>query len=173
MLCDLTHNAFFQDADLLAMNDSDFRRFMSRVVFDEATGCWLWTGAKAGGYSRFLIAGRQRPGHIVSYEHFVGPVPPGLQGDHLCRRPACVNPYDIEPVTCRVNLLRGEGVCARNARKTTCPRGHALVQVAPRRRRCVECHRPDGPDGRARIRARAAARAKEPWCPDIPGWRRG
>ena len=37
-----------------------------------------------------------------------GPVPEGLELDHLCRIRHCVNPDHVEPVTCAVNVRRGD-----------------------------------------------------------------
>jgi hypothetical protein len=37
----------------------------------------------------------------------VGPVPQGLELDHLCRVRGCVNPAHLEPVTMRENARRG------------------------------------------------------------------
>lgn len=54
-------------------------------------------------------------------------IPDDLQLDHLCRNRLCVNPSHLEPVTCRENVLRGNGRCAANAKKTHCPRGHAYA----------------------------------------------
>jgi hypothetical protein len=54
----------------------------------------------------------------------VGPIPEGQDLDHLCRNRACINPNHQQPVTRRVNLLRGETITAREASATHCPKGH-------------------------------------------------
>lgn len=41
-----------------------------------------------------------------SYEYHRAPVPDGLQLDHLCRRPQCVNPWHMDPVPPSVNMNR-------------------------------------------------------------------
>lgn len=100
-------------------------RFHSKIEVDPESGCWLWTaGINKWGYSKFKVDGRTRAGHRWSYEEFVGPIPEGLQIDHLCRVRRCVNPEHLEAVTCRENILRGETFQAENAAKTHCPKGH-------------------------------------------------
>lgn len=89
------------------------------------SGCWLWSGCTgSGGYGRVSVGGKQMPAHRFIYELLIGEIPHGLQLDHLCRVRNCVNPSHLEPVTGRVNILRGEGPCAQHARKTHCPQGH-------------------------------------------------
>lgn len=68
-----------------------------------------------------------RGAHRISYEMLIGPIPSGLQLDHLCRVRHCVNPQHLEPVTNRVNSLRGISLPAQNHRKTHCPQGHAYT----------------------------------------------
>lgn len=94
------------------------------------TGCWLWQGVKHRGYGHFNIGPPTMRGvkaHRFSYALVYGPIPKGLTLDHLCRHPACVNPAHLEAVTHRVNILRGTGVAAVNARKLGCKRGHLFT----------------------------------------------
>ena len=66
--------------------------------------------------------------HVFAYKLLVGVVPGGLELDHLCRVPACVNPAHLEPVTHAENLMRSPvAPTAINARKTHCPQGHPYV----------------------------------------------
>lgn len=93
-------------------------------------GCWLWTGAKIKDYGIIHVRGRKNVRtHRVAYELLVGPVPDGLELDHLCRNPPCCNPAHLEAVSHKVNSLRGESPWARNARKTHCKRGHPFDEA--------------------------------------------
>jgi hypothetical protein len=77
----------------------------------EVTGfCWLWTGAVgSSGHGRIRPHGRLLQAHRWVYELLVGPIPEGLDLDHLCRIRRCVNPDHLEPVTRQLNLARGAG----------------------------------------------------------------
>lgn len=106
----------------------DDSRFMSKV--DTTAGCWVWRGdLTPDGYGRFWARGKNVAAHRWSYEHFVGPIPEGLQIDHLCCVRRCVNPAHLEAVTCRENLHRGDTLNARNARKTHCKHGHEFTEA--------------------------------------------
>jgi hypothetical protein len=96
-----------------------------RLVAEPKGGCWTWMGSRSQtGYGKFNGLG-ETLAHRVAYRLFVGPIPTGLTLDHLCRNRACVNPSHLEPVTRRVNILRGTSPQAVNARKDHCPAGHA------------------------------------------------
>jgi len=96
-------------------------------MFDD---CWLHPGPQNGkGYVRMRFNGSRdkQLAHRVVYEYIKGPIPSGLQLDHLCRVRNCVNPEHLEPVTAKENILRGIGVSAINAKKRFCKRGHEFT----------------------------------------------
>lgn len=109
-------------------------------------GCCLWTGpVDTHGYGR-----HGKPvAHRVIYELIVGPIPDGLELDHLCRVPRCVNPHHLEPVTHAENVRRGMAGSVNGARlraKTHCKRGHQFTSentyVYPNgERECRTCAR--------------------------------
>lgn len=92
----------------------------------QPNGCWFAPNKPMpSGYVRVEINGKGRALHRVYYEQFVGPIPEGLQLDHLCRTPRCVNPAHLEPVTPRENTMRSPiAPAALNAAKTHCPQDH-------------------------------------------------
>lgn len=115
------------------------------LAIDLDAPCWLFTGRTTKGYGVISIKGRETYVHRYVYEQMRGPIPEGLELDHLCRVPRCVNPQHLEAVTHKVNCLRGESFAAKHARKTHCPKGHpydeANTQTYNGQRVCAECHR--------------------------------
>lgn len=121
------------------------RRFMSKVTVQEG-GCWIWNGSKMrNGYGQLGVAGKHYAAHRYSYENKVGPIPIGLDLDHLCRVRACTNPDHLEPVTRSENLRRGMKRGEHQRAKTHCPYGHEYSQQNTRincgRRCCRTCDR--------------------------------
>jgi hypothetical protein len=113
--------------------------------------CWEWTGTRnRQGYGTVHIGDGLGPylAHRVSFTAFVGQIPDDLVIDHLCRNPPCINPAHMEPVTRRVNSLRGESPTAVAVRTGTCKRGHEFQPGKP----CAAC---------CSIRNRAARLARE------------
>jgi len=70
------------------------------------------------GYGKITHQGKTILAHQTAYEFLIGPIPAGLELDHLCRVPICVNPDHLDPVTHQENLIRRGLVIKR------CPRGH-------------------------------------------------
>lgn len=99
-------------------------RFWPKVDRRDTEECWLWTStANNKGYGAFYINGQMRLAHRFAYELLIGPIPEGLELDHLCRTPLCVNPSHLEPVTHAENMRRG---AEARGRQTHCKRGHDL-----------------------------------------------
>lgn len=101
-------------------------------------GCWLWTGALTiDGYGSVYFSPEKKGlmAHRVVYELLRGPIPDGLQIDHLCRNTRCVNPDHLEPVTQRVNVRRGHKL------PDDCGHDPALREVRSGRSRCPICLR--------------------------------
>jgi DNA-binding transcriptional regulator YiaG len=111
-------------------------------LVEAPSGCWIWLGAKTGEYGRITVNGKCLWAHRVSYETFVGPIPAGLEIDHLCRRPGCINPRHLQAVTPSVNVLRGTSPGARARRRDKCVSGHAYAEfgvMRSGRRICRAC----------------------------------
>lgn len=143
----------------MSAEENASRRFWAKVDKRETDECWEWTGCASRGYGQFRVGARMQQAHRVAYELLVGPTPEGLEIDHLCRNRACVNPSHLEPVTHRVNLLRGETLPAANVVKTHCPLDHPYDEANTRlyrgKRVCRECHRREQREYRARKMALA------------------
>jgi len=111
-------------------------RFMDKVKIND-NKCWLWTGhINHDGYGIF----NKQLAHRWAYRHFTGPVPDGLELDHLCRVRGCVNPEHLEAVTHGTNMLRGD-----NKQRTRCVHGHEYTEENTRlykgKRSCRICRK--------------------------------
>jgi hypothetical protein len=115
------------------MDEVQTTRFWS-LTRPTPTGCIEWVGSTdQRGYGLFQTHWKhpRRMAHRVAWElHRNTPIPVGLVVDHLCRNTSCVNPAHLDAVTQRVNVLRGESVCAERTNRVEqgrCHRGHDLT----------------------------------------------
>lgn len=83
-------------------------RLIANSVLDPVTGCWNWTGARRTdrpgceyGKITIYVEGRRMKAiaHRVSYQEFRGPIPDGLEVDHTCTNPSCINPAHLQLAT--------------------------------------------------------------------------
>lgn len=90
------------------MTPWDLPRRLRRRIRVTESDCWLWTGQRTyKGYGVvWMPPATSTTAHRATYAALVGPIPDGLQLDHLCRTPGCVHPLHLEPVTPLVNTRR-------------------------------------------------------------------
>jgi hypothetical protein len=138
------------------------KRFDDRYIPVTETGCWLWTGSThKQGYGQLFVDKKYiTSAHRYSYELHKGPIPEGLEIDHLCRQRSCVNPAHLEAVTHAENIRRGEtGSNFRNV--THCPQGHEYneentyirkLKTGGTARKCRMCERLAAREYRERLK---------------------
>lgn len=116
---------------------------MDKVAVSD-DGCWLWTGTTSGSnvrYGYFSPAkGSKGPAHRWLYEATVGLIPDGLELDHLCRMPLCVNPDHLEPVTHAENRRRSRLAVCRSGRHDLTDPANQRWDGNGNRRGCKACH---------------------------------
>jgi len=103
---------------------------IDRVIekIDFSGRCWLWRGwINNMGYAGFNDAGRKWYVHRWMYHRTYGPIPPGLELDHLCSTRNCVRPTHLEAVTHGENISRGMApvmFALKQSLLTHCKYGH-------------------------------------------------
>lgn len=100
-------------------------RFFNKIERHREDHCWQWIGfTDAKGYGAFGDGEGVVRAHRFAYEHFVAPIPDGLQIDHLCRNTSCVNPLHLQPVTAKENTHRAP---THSGNRTHCRYGHEFT----------------------------------------------
>ena len=127
--------------------------------------CWEWTGChNSQGYGMFWDGKRKGTAHAFSYQLFKGPIPEGLEIDHLCRNRNCSQPKHLEAVSRSENNRRGLLGVLRA--QTHCKNGHLYDPANTRldgrgHRVCRACHRAQTDRFIKRNKAYYAAKANE------------
>lgn len=130
------------------------RRFLSQINPISKGGCWLWRGGlNAYGYGSFWNGSKLVMAHRYSYEFAYGPIPEGLELDHVwargCRNKHCVRPTHLEPVTHKENMVRAYQIPRPKQPSKIqdfCMQGHPMsgdnLYVSPKgQRKCKACAR--------------------------------
>lgn len=76
------------------------------VVTQSEMGCWTYSGTPSGDYGVTTYRGVRVGVHRLAYTLAVGPIPDGLEIDHMCRNTKCWNPEHLDIVTTAENTLR-------------------------------------------------------------------
>ena len=96
---------------------------------DASGPCWLWTGyTMPSGYGRMTRKQIGYLAHRYAWELLVGPIPNGMELDHLCKVRNCVNPDHPEPVSHAENNRRSGNLAGLRSRQTHCKNGHEFAE---------------------------------------------
>lgn len=131
-LCDKCYTQMQKSPDWKPLRRPTAReRLLSHLIIDPS-GCLLWDGATTkDGYGTINVRNRTKRVHVFMWELLEGPVPVGLELDHVkangCTNRHCANIAHLEPVTHRENNSRGTSPSAECARKTHCKEGHEFT----------------------------------------------
>lgn len=117
-------------------------RISRKLTVDPITGCWIHSVSPGNdGYARIHLKDGCAPIHRIVFQSCNGPIPDGMEIDHLCRNRACVRPDHLQLVTHRENVRRGVSRIAKQMARSRCLRGHEFSKVTSRGRVCMECAR--------------------------------
>lgn len=115
--------------------DSKIKNYFIRKTKRNLQGCMLWTGKlRKDGYVNITIGSRkdktrsEKLAHRVAYIEWRGKIEKGLVLDHLCRNRHCINPWHLQQVTQRENIMRGNGLAAKYIKLKTCINGHEKIE---------------------------------------------
>lgn len=88
-----------------------WQRFLDKIDECPKTKCWIWTAHKDhNGYGQFSVGGKTWWAHRWAYAAFVDAIAEGMDIDHICRCPSCVNPEHLRQKTIAENRGRVEAV---------------------------------------------------------------
>lgn len=103
-----TKNKYIKGEPKLYISGHCNRILLPKYIVNEETKCWEWQlGKDTCGYGCIWFNNKSIKAHRYYYELYKGPIPEGLQVDHLCRVRHCVNPEHLEIVTSAENTRRG------------------------------------------------------------------
>ena len=130
-------------------------RFWEKV--NKSGDCWIWTATFSigGRYGAIRVGDKMVSAHRLAYELERGPIPQGLELDHLCRNPHCVRPSHLEAVTHAENMRRGAQAQELRDRGYRCRHHNEVMILRSGARCCRTCRIIANREYRARKRGMA------------------
>ena len=115
---------------------------IARLTERTPGGCWIWLGSHSRGYAKMRwYEGEKRMNARVMrmvYELTTGPIPDGMELDHLCHQRGCVIPAHSQHVPHQQNIRRQRA--HRRATVDVCENGHPYsTRYSTGIRYCHEC----------------------------------
>lgn len=102
------------------------------------------------GYGQKMVKGKLWRAHRWVWTQANGPIPDGLQVNHRCDTPACVNLDHLYLGTQKDNIRDLDARTGRTNQKERCPAGHLYAETQVFRpnglRYCGECHKKQNRD---------------------------
>jgi hypothetical protein len=138
---------------IVDLTNKEINNIFSKISIapsDPLGQCWAWNGETIpGGYGRIKYRGRRECTHRLLYAWLIHPLLRGhgkgiLELDHIaCDNKNCCNPWHVELVTHKENVLRSPSPTTENSKKIYCKRGHLLPDKPNNKlktkRYCKEC----------------------------------
>lgn len=98
----------------IILNELDEARFWAKVARPNKNGCALWLACTDQyGYGRFTVGPKvarlYHRAHRVAHTIATGPIPDGMDVDHMCHTPACVAPLHLRAATRSQNCQNRAG----------------------------------------------------------------
>lgn len=95
----------YLDEDLKNDSQLSVKERLEKNGIVKENGCIEWAKQKdTDGYGRISINNYPHMVHRVSYELYIGPIPPGVLVCHSCDNPSCFNPEHLFLGSCAENL---------------------------------------------------------------------
>lgn len=84
------------------------KRFAGQL--ERRGGCLVWTGSYCGsGYGQIRVDGKRIKVHRYAWERVNGPVPQGMEIDHICHNRKCVDVCHLRLATREQNVSNRDG----------------------------------------------------------------
>ena len=98
-----------------------FVRFLSKLTYDNATGCWTYSAGKAAKsrYGQFWDGRQNVNAHKYAYDSMVDSVPSDRVLCHSCDNKACCSPWHLRVQTQKQNMIEASerGLLSKPRRK--------------------------------------------------------